>query len=308
MTSTGPRDERVVVAGGTGFLGRHITRALLEAGLDVAVLSRSPDKLAREPGFEEITPISADVTEPVSLAGTLRGARTIVSAAQFPNHPIEVPRRGLTYDRYDRRGNENLLIEAANSGVERFVYLSGVGADPRSDKTWFRAKGRAEKKIRESDLSHAIVRPSWAYGRGDRALNRYVTMARFSPVIPQLGARPQRIQPVAADDIALAVRRILERDEAWDRTYEIGGPEVMTMNEVIRTLLEVIGRKRPVVPVPAWLAKAGTAPLIALPSPPMSPQAVEFAIQDGLADNTDVEKILDVHPVPLREGLRRYLS
>jgi NADH dehydrogenase len=251
--------------------------------------------------------VLGDVTYPESLSGTLDGADAVVGCVQFPNHPVEIPRKDITYDVFDRLGTEHLLEEALRAGVSRYVYLSGAGADLTSDKSWYRAKGFAERAVIDSGIDHAIVRPSWAYGPEDRALNTFALIARFSPVVPQIGVRPQRVQPVHCGDIASVFRRIFEV-EAWGRIFEVGGPEVMTMREVIKTLLEAIGKRRLILPIPLWLAKLGTAPLVVLPKPPMSPFGIEFAVQDGLADNSLLESVLDLHPVPLREGLARYME
>jgi uncharacterized protein YbjT (DUF2867 family) len=298
----------IVVAGGTGFLGRHISKLLIRGGHDVTVLVRNPEKVTRIAELAGAKAVEGDVTDSTSLVDKLAGAEAVVAAVQFPNHPVEVPRKGLTYDRFDRQGVENLLAEARRGGVERFFYISGARADPHSDKNWYRAKGRAEDAIRGSGLRWCILRPSWAYGPEDRALNKFALFARLSPVIPKPGADVQRIQPVHVDDIALAVQRAFERDEAWGKVFEIGGPEVMTMDEVIRTMCEVMGKRRMILPIPTALAKLGTAPLTLLPKPPMTPQGIEFAVQDGLVDNSETARVLDVHPVTLREGLSRYLG
>ena len=297
---------KVVVAGGTGFIGRHISRALLDAGHEVTVLTRNPDGVTSIPELSGADAVRADVTDPRSLKGSLRGAGAVVGAVQFPNHPVEVPRKGLTYDHYDRQGTEHLLAEAVDAGAGHYLYVSGAGADPRSGVPWYRAKGRAEEAIRASGMRWAMLRPSWAYGPEDRALNKFVAMARFSPVVPQLGVKVQRVQPVWVGDVALAARRVFERD-AWNAVYEIGGPDVMTMNEIIHTLLDVLGKRRGVLPIPAALARLGTAPLKLLPSPPMTPQGIEFALQDGIVDTTAMTERLGVHPIRLREGLALYL-
>lgn len=299
---------KIVLAGGTGFLGRHIGKALLGAGHEVTVLGRTPDKVSSIPELAGANATRGDVTDLRSLIGTMEGADAVVGAVQFPNHPIEIPRKGLTYDNYDRGGTENLLAEAARAGVQRYAYLSGAGANTASDKTWYRAKGFAERAIVRSGLQYAIVRPSWAYGPEDRAINRLATIAKFSPILPRLGVKPQHIQPVSSDDIALTFQRIFERDEAWGETFEVGGPDVMTMQEVLRTLLDVLNKKRLIVPVPTPLAKLATAPLTLLPNPPMTPHGIEFAIQDGVVDTALLHKVLDVNPVALREGLSRYLK
>jgi len=297
----------IAIAGGTGFLGSHIARALVDGGHALTLMSRAPERAASIPWLASARRMKVDVTDAISARGALDGQDGVVQAVQFPNHPIEVPRRGLTYDRFDRQGTENMVAEAVRAGVPRFFYLSGAGADPNSDKPWYRAKGRAEEAVRSSGLSWAILRPSWAYGPGDRALNRFAAIARYSPVIPRVGVAPQRVQPVSSEDIALAVRRIFERDAAWGKTFEIGG-DVMTMDDILRTMLDVIGKRRLIVPIPKRLAKLGAAPLALLPSPFMTPAGIEFMVEEGLVDTTLVREILEVHPVSLREGLSRYLA
>jgi NADH dehydrogenase len=299
---------KVLFAGGSGFLGGNICRGLLEDSHEVSILSRSPDRVASDSRLAGAEAIKGDVTDPDSLRGVAEGFDAVASSVQFPNFPVEQPSRGLSFDRYDRAGTENLLAEAKRAGATRFFYVSGVNVDPDSDKPWYRAKGIAERSIVASGLEYSILRPSWAYGPNDNALNRIAKIARYSPVVPKLGFRHQVIQPVYVDDIVLAAQRIFSKDEAWRRTFEIGGPEALTMTEITQILCRVMGKRRIVVPVPAILAKVATAPLDLFPSPVMNPSGVEFATQDGLADNTAIEEVLDVHPVAFEEGLRRYLD
>jgi NADH dehydrogenase len=305
---------KIVVAGGTGFLGRRIARALMDDGHEVAVLGRDPRKVARISDLSGATAVFGDVTDPYSLKETLDGYDAVVVAIQFPNYPMEQARKGLTFDRFDRQGTENVLEEAQRAGVERFFYVSGVNVDPASPKPWYRAKGRAEETIKSSGIRYAILRPSWAYGPGDKALNKFAAIARLSPVVPVptrfegTNVVPQRIQPVSVDDIATAAMKIFATDNAWDRVVEIGGPEPMTMPEVVRTMLDVMGKKRVLLPMPTALMKIATAPLSLLPKPPLTPGAVDFAVQDGLADLTELRGILGIEPMSLREGLRLYLK
>ncbi|HEX2295358.1 MAG TPA: NAD(P)H-binding protein, partial [Actinomycetota bacterium] len=205
----------VVVAGGTGFIGRHVTKALIDAGHRVTVMSRDPSSVAKVPELAGAGAVRGDVTDPRTLTGTLAGADAVVGCVQFPNHPVEAPRRGRTYDRYDRQGTENLVAEAVDAGVRRYFYMSGAGADSRSPVVWYRAKGHAEETVRSSGLEWAALRPSWAYGPEDRALNKFAFMARRLPVVLQVGVKPQRVQPVWVGDVARAVARAFERDGAW---------------------------------------------------------------------------------------------
>ena len=305
---------KVVVAGGTGFLGRHISQALLRDGHDVTVLGRDPRKVPRIPHLAGANAVYGDVTDPYSLKGTLDGHDAVAVAIQFPNYPMELPRKGLTFDRYDRQGTQYLVEEAQRSNVERFFYVSGAGVSPDSPKTWYRAKGRAEEIIKSSGITYSILRPSWAYGPEDKALNKFVKIARLAPVVPIPtrfdGMKPvaQRIQPVSVDDVALAASKIFTTADAWDHIFEIGGPGVMTMPQVVRTMLEVMGKRRVIVPVPTGLMKIGTAPLTVLPKPPLTPGGVDFAVQDGLVDLTALRAVLGIEPVPLRVGLERYLG
>lgn len=299
---------KIVVAGGTGFLGRHIVRALLDAGHVVTVLGRHPESVSSIALLAGAGAVKGDVTDASSLTGTLDGADAIVMVVTFPNYPMELPRKGLTFERYEVGGSANLISEAKRAGVRRFLYISGAGADPGSDKSWYRAKGVAEEAVRSSGMDYVVIRPSWVYGPEDKSVNKIASMVRLSPVVPRLGVEPQRIQPLYVDDLATTVKEAFARDDAWNQVFEVGGPEVMTMNEVIQTIAGVLGKRRVVLPVPRPLAKLGTAPLVLLPKPPMTPTGVEFASQDGLVDMRATERVLGIKPVTFKVGLSRYLA
>ncbi len=293
----------ILVAGGTGFLGSHIVRAIVAHGFPVRILTRRPDRAA-ELGQKDTA--GGDITDPASLGEAVQGCSGVVMAAQFPGHPIEKPRRGRSYDAVDRAGTENLLGAARRVGVERFLYVSGAGVGQGRREPWFDAKDRAEAAVRESGLTFVNLRCSWAYGEGDRALNRIARIARWSPFVPVLGWNRQKVMPVWAGDVGEAVARAFDRDEAWNRTLEIGGPEVLTMREVVATLLNVLGKRRVLVPLPKPIAKLATAPLSLLPNPPLTPRAVDFATGDAIVDNTALRDVLRLQPISLAEGLTRY--
>lgn len=303
---------RVLVNGGTGFVGSAIVRALLAdpSAPEVRVLTRDP---ARHRGRfpTNVHLVTGDVLRPHTLPTAFAGVQCVVNAVQFPGYPVEAPKRGLTFDRYDRVGTEEQVRIAREAGVPRFVYVSGVGADPAGDKPWYRAKGLAEAAIRRAGLSWTIVRPSWAYGPDDNSLNRFATIARRAPVMPVVGDGRQRLMPVHVDDVARVVADAALQGAGGStdgRVLEVGGPETLTMDQVVATMLRAMGLNRRLVHVPERLPRLGGAVLAAvLPRPPLNAPAVDFLTADALADLTALRETLDVPLRTLREGLS-YLS
>ena len=299
----------ILVAGGTGFLGSAIVRELVRQRVaPVAVLSRVPSKITRR--FPDLTleARGGDVTDPASLPAVLRGIETLINCVQFPTSPIEVPRKGWTFEQVDYQGTVNLTEAARHEGVKRIVYLSGVGAAPDAPKHWFRFKWQAEEAVRASGITHTILRPTWVYGPEDVALNRLLGFARFLPLIPMFGDGKQLMQPVFVDDVAKAVILSLQTQAAANRTFEIGGPDAMTMDDVIQTALEVMGKRRFILHQPVLVGKALGRLASLLPSPPLSADAVDFITQSAVADNGPLLEALGLRLTPFREGLATYLT
>lgn len=295
----------VLVAGGTGFIGSHIVQKLLETGHRVAVLTRDPTQARLPVGVEAR---QGDVRASVeALRDALSGVDAVISAVQFPNHPVENPRRGHTYMAIDGEGTERLVAGARAAGVKRFIYLSGAGTRPGQTAPWFLAKLKAEKAVRESGLAYTIFQPSWVYGPEDRSLNKFVTFARLLPVVPVIGSGKTSVQPIHVDDLAEVVAASVALPGATGQTYELGGPQTLTMDEIILTMLRAMGLRRPLLHQPAWLMKLVTAPLTLLPAPPLSPAAVDFVLMEEPVDNSNVIRDFGVRLRPLAEGLR-YLS
>ncbi|MGQ9573359.1 MAG: complex I NDUFA9 subunit family protein [Dehalococcoidia bacterium] len=299
----------ILVAGGTGFVGGGIVRELARRGKPVAVLSRSAGKAAaRFPGLN-VEYRQGDVTDPASLATAVQGTEVVIGCVQFPNSPIENRRRGHTFEEVDAIGTERLVAAAKAAGVQRYIYLSGAGAAADAKYHWFRAKWRAETAVRESGITYVIFRPSWVYGPEDRSLNRFLTMSRFLPFVPVIGdGSKQRLQPVFIDDLAWAVAEAVENRAADNKVFEIGGPEVLTMSEIIRIALKVMGRRRFLLSIPKALMKAQAALLQFLPGRPLTPDAIDFITMDALADSSDVVDTLGLRLTPLKEGLASYLG
>lgn len=300
----------MLVAGGTGFLGSAFVRVLHDRGRRVIVLSRHASGVPARFPDREVEGREGDVTRPASLSGKLDDVEVVVQSVQFPGFPVEDPAKGHTFREVDGRGTANVVAEAAEAGVERVVYLSGVGADTDSDRPWFRAKAMAERAVREGPFAHSIVRPSWVYGPGDRSLNLFARMVRWTPgLFVQLGDGGQRLNPVFVDDVAAAVAAEVDRTDGGDALFDVGGPVTYTMDGVVRVLMDVLGRRKPIVHMPLGLARAGAAVAEILPGRPLSRDAIEFATQGAVADlRTLREHHPDLPLTPLPDALESYLG
>ncbi len=298
----------ILVAGGTGFLGSAIVRELAGRGERVVVMSHRPDR-AREkfPGLD-VEVREGDARDAVSLRRAVEGVDTVISAMQFPNFPVENPKKDYTFYAVDARGNERLVAAAKDAGVRSYVYLSGSGAAPDAKQHWFRAKWEAEQAIIDSGLRYSIFRPSWVYGPGDRSLNQFVRFARMLPFVPVIGDGKQQMQPVFYQDVVRCVTDSLTKEGAADQIFEIGGPDVMTMNDVLQTMLRVMRLRRPLLHAPEFLPKLAATLMTPIPNRPLSPDAVQFIVNDALADNGNLLRVFDIRLTPLAEGLGTYLG
>jgi NADH dehydrogenase len=295
---------RIVVPGGTGFVGKSVVAALCDAGHEVTIASRSKPPKA-EPRARWVR---ADVIDPPSLASALSGAEAVVDAVQFPNSPIENPKKGLTFERIDLQGTRNLVDAARSAGVRRFIGLSGVGASPDAPFHWLRFKWQEEQHILDSGLDGTIFRPSWVYGPEDVSLNRFLGFARFLPFVPVIGDGKTRINPLLIDDLAAHVAAALVREDLAGRVFEIGGPEVLTMDDVIRVALKVSGRRRVLMHQPVWLMKLVARVVQHVPGRPLTPGAVDFITMDGVADIGPLMETFGLQLTPIERGLATYLT
>ena len=224
----------ILVTGGTGFLGGAFVRELARRGESVAVLSRNPGRVERRFAGLSISVRCGDVTKPDTLAGALANVDTVIQCVQFAGFPVEDHSRGLTFFEVDGQGTRNVVEAAGSAGVQRFIYLSGVGADPSSDRAWFRAKARAEEAIRDSGMLYSIVRPSWVYGEEDRSLNVFIRILRLNPCFfPQIGDGQQRLNPLYVEDLAAFVADLALGEAMRDGTLELGGPVTYTLDEIL---------------------------------------------------------------------------
>lgn len=264
--------KTIVVFGGTGFLGARIARAVAERGISVRVAARHPPHDG--PKFEFVR---ADVLDPQSSQRAVAGAHGVVNAVS-----LYVERGPATFHTIHVTGAAALARAAHNAGVVRFVQISGLGADPNSRSPYIRARALGEEAVRDAFATATIVRPSVLFGPDDAFVVPLANLLRLFPVFPLFGAGQTRLQPVHADDVAEAVARILERDDAV-RTYQLGGPEVARYEAILRVILRHMRRRRVLVPFPffAWRIMGYLAEY--LPSPPVTRNQIELMEIDNVA-------------------------
>lgn len=301
------RGPTVAIVGGTGFVGAAIASELRRRGCRVIAVS-DRGEAARRSLPDDIEIRVADVLAGDGLDEALQGVDRVVTSLALPGSPIERPDRGWTFDAVDAAGTERVVAAAVANGVRRFAYLSGAGAAPDAARHWFRAKWRAEEAVRASGMTWTIVRPTWIFGPRDVSLNRFLGFARTLPFVPLTSLGSQHLAPIFVDDVAGIVADALLSDAAVDTVLEVGGPETMTMREIVRRALRVVGSRRPAIPAPAPMVKAAAYLLQYLPGRILTPDAVDFVNQPAAVD---VRPLLDVLPrrlTTLEEGLATYLG
>lgn len=299
----------VLVAGATGFLGASFIRELAAREVRVIALGRDASRVGRRFAGLGIEARSGDVTRPGSLEAVLHDVDTVVQCVQFSGFPVEDASRGLTFMDVDGQGTQNLVECARAAGVQSFVYLSGVGADPSSDRRWYRAKALAEESVRESGLGYTIIRPSWVYGPEDRSLNLFIRALRLNPLFfPQIGDGDQRLNPLYVQDLAAVVADVVETRSAEGETFELGGPIVYTLDEIIRIAMEVTAQPRPIVHFPVPFVKFAASLAELAPGRLLSRDAVDFLLQSAIADNSRFRKLFDRPLTPMPEALAAYAS
>jgi uncharacterized protein YbjT (DUF2867 family) len=294
--------KTVALAGGSGFIGRAIARRLVAGGTNVRVLTRNTDSARKRLDLPGVEFAGVDIRLPAMLQQALRGVDAIVDSIQFDGYPVENPRRGLTFERVDYGGVVALVDAAKQIGVDRFIYISGAAADEKSSHSAFRAKGRAERKIRESGLTFTIFRPSLVYGPGDKVVSGLAKALRFAPVFGVPGTGQQKIQPVLVDDLAACVMLALS-GRGRNGVYEIGGPDLMTFDEMMNVIMEASGHRRPLFHIPESVMRGAGAVLEKLPTPPFSRDAVTFVTADNACNIKPLVDEFAINLTPARVGM-----
>ena len=272
-------DTLITVFGGSGFLGRHVVRALAKRRYRIRVAVRRPE-LA---GFlqpigtvGQIHAVQANLRYPASVEAAVRDSRAVINLVG-----ILFERGRQRFEAVQHYGAEQVALAASAYGA-RVVHVSAIGADENSPSLYARSKAEGERAVRAAAPDAAIVRPSVVFGPEDDFFNRFASLARFLPALPLIGGGQTRFQPVSAGDVSEAIAHLVETRIGDGKTYELGGPEIRTMREIMEFVLATTERSRLLVRLPFGLAKMQAWFMQFLPNPPLTPDQVELLRSDNV--------------------------
>jgi len=277
-------DKLVTVIGGSGFIGRHVIRALAKKGYRVRVACRRPDLAIHVLPFGvpgQIVPVQANVRYPASLAAACDGAYAVVNLVGVLQNS-----GAQSFNALHSFGADAVAKAAKNAKAQVMVHVSAIGADANSASDYARSKAEGEAKAKAAYGNVSILRPSIVFGPEDQFFNRFANMARFSPILPMIGGAT-RFQPVFVGDVAAAVAAIIDHPAKFEgKTYELGGPEVKSFKDLLNYVVDVTMRKRLLLPVPFPVASLLSIVTGLLPKSPLTSDQVELLKSDNVVSAT----------------------
>jgi uncharacterized protein YbjT (DUF2867 family) len=291
----------ILVTGGTGFVGPKVVHALRAEGRDVRCLVRDPRR-GRTLEAWGCELVQGDVTDAASLKRAAAGCDAVVHLVAI------IAGRRSDFERVMTRGTQDLLAAARDANVGRFVLMSalGVSEETRTLTPYYGAKWEMESAVKSSGLEHVIFRPSFVFGRDGGVLPIFVRQVRWSPVTPVIGDGHNRIQPIWVDDVAAYFAKSVDLPAAANRTFELGGPDKLTWNELYERIAKVLGKRRMRVNVPIGLIRPGAAVAELLPRPPITRDQLKMIeVGDNVCDMSPALDAFGIGVLSLDEQLRR---
>lgn len=289
---------RIFITGGTGFVGCALRSSLGDR--PVRLLVRDIDKHG-ELESQHVEVVEGDVTDAGSLRDAMHGCSTVIHLVAI----IEESGR-QTFDQVIRQGTENAVNEARAAGVRRFMHMSALGAANLPEFPYHQAKWRAEEAVRASGLDWTIFRPSIIFGPGDGFISTLAGVVRSLPVTPVAGDGKSRFQPIAVGDVATAFVRAIDDATAIGETYELGGPDVVTYEQLLGLIARQLGKSRPSIHVPVPLVRLGVALSKPLPKrlrPPVTTEQLKMLALDNTTAHSATERLIGRPPLPLAGNL-----
>jgi len=276
-------DTLVTVFGGSGFLGRHVVRALCKRDYRIRIAVRRPElafHLQPIGRVGQIHAVQANLRYPASVEAAMRDSSVAINLVG-----ILAEGGAQTFDAVQARGAET-VAKAAQAAGSRTVHVSAIGANEESPSRYARAKAAGEQAVLSAGPSATIMRPAVVFGPEDQFTNRFAALAQMSPMLPLIGGGKTRMQPVYVGDVATAVADAVDGKAKAGATYELGGPEVLTMREIMEIIMKITGRDRALVSLPFGLAKLQALFLQFAPGPlKLTPDQVTLLKTDNVVSD-----------------------
>jgi uncharacterized protein YbjT (DUF2867 family) len=291
---------KVLVTGGTGFVGPRVVKALADKGHDLKLLVRDSTRSRELPG----RPVVGEMTNNASLRTAVEGVDAVVHLVAIRQGSKE------QFERVMEQGTRELVAAAKDAGVGTFVLMSALGTaqDTKDLVPYYHAKWEEEQAVKGSGLEHVIFRPSFIFARDGGILPTFRKLARVTPVTPIIGSGKQRIQPIWIDDVAAYFAAALDKPETTNRTFELGGPDIVSWNGFWHQLRTALGiRRRPSLHVPIGLMRVNAIVTERLPGNiPLTRDLLKMLEHgDNVVSNDDALQTFQLPLVPLDEQLRR---
>jgi uncharacterized protein YbjT (DUF2867 family) len=304
-----PSDRLVTIFGGSGFVGRHLVRALAKRGWRIRVAVRRPDLAGHLQPLGvvgQIQPVQANLRFPDSVARAAEGSTAIVNLVG-----ILYQSGAQRFDAVQAEGADAVAKAAREEGAH-LVQMSAIGADQDSVSDYGRTKALGEAAARAEKPDAVIMRPSIIFGPEDDFFNRFASLARISPFLPLIGGGETKFQPVFVGDVAEAIAKAVDGQARSGTTYELGGPEVKSFRELMELTLQEIGRQRTLLPLPFAVARLQAFFMEFMPKPMLTRDQVTMLERDNVvsAEAIREQRTLDglgIAPTAMRAILPSYL-
>jgi uncharacterized protein YbjT (DUF2867 family) len=292
---------KVLVAGGTGFVGAHLIRELRRKGHTVVILSHQRSRSSEE----GIVIVRGDVTDPVSVGAAAWGCDTAINLVGIIR---EIPAKEVTFQNLHVLATRNMVNAAKEAGIQRYLQMSALGTRKDAVSNYHQTKYAAEEYVRASGLNWTIFRPSLIFGPRDAFVNMIADQILKFPVVPVIGDGSYRMQPIHADDVARCFVQALERPETVGHTYELCGPNRLTFLQMLTVVGRVLGKSGVTTfKSPLGLMKAVVPFLQKIPAFPLTSDQLQMLVEESICDGA-WRKTFTLEPIRFEAGIREYLK
>jgi NADH dehydrogenase len=288
---------RIFLTGATGFVGRNLLKRLLDEGHAVRALRReSPGQQARVvQGFHQegdFAYVPGDVVSGAGLDDGMHGCDAVIHLVG-----IIVEKGSNTFEAVHHIGTRNVVEAAKRVGIKRFVHMSALGVRADGVAEYQRSKWRGEEEVRRSGIPYCILRPSLIFGPGDGFVTQMMDMMKRAPLFrPVPGDGTPKFRPIFVEDVTFCFARALTEEGTTNQTIELGGPDELTLNQVLAEIARCAGISKPAIHIPMPLMFAGAALASILPTPPVTPDQLRMLREGSTCDIGPMRRIFNFEP------------